>query len=52
MNKTRHSGIKAFFDFLLSSRGNTGERASVKGVDRRDNFVFSLLMAEFTRELE
>ncbi len=50
--ETRRHRLKTFFYFVLAGCGNARERASVKGIRRRQNFKPAFVVAEFARELE
>ena len=50
--ETRHHRLKTFFDLVLAGGGDAGQRASVKGIRRRQDFKPAFVMAEFPRQLE
>src|SRR5262249_44658066 len=50
--ESRHDWFEAFFHFLLTGRGDTSERAAVKGIDGGQNFESAFIMAEFSGQLE
>ena len=52
MPEARRHWLKTLFDFVLSSRGNAGECAAVKGICRGQDFKPAFVVAEFPRELE
>src|ERR1051326_2586262 len=52
MSKSRHRRPEALLDLFLSSGGNAGQRATMKGVERREDFESAILVAESARQLE
>ena len=52
MPKARHHRSETFLDLGLARGGDAGQRAAMKGIFGRQNFVAALVMAEFPREFE
>ena len=52
MPEAGHHRLKTFFHLVLSGGGDAGERPSVKGIRRGQNFKPAFVMAEFPRQLE
>ena len=50
--ETRRHRLEPFLHLLLAGGGDAGQRASVKGICRRQNFKPAFVMAEFPRQLE
>ena len=50
--ETRRRRLETFFDLVLAGGGDAGQRPSMKGIRRRQNFKPAFVVAEFAGELE